>query len=86
MAGWRDALARGAGYHAEQRVIVPGLGERLLVVTTAPVRVDGEVVGHVGAMEDITVRARAEQASRVLTKILDSTTDFGAQSDIQGNA
>ncbi|CAJ0721847.1 hypothetical protein R38712_00382 [Ralstonia pickettii] len=85
MAGWRDALARGAGYHAEQRVIVPGLGERLLVVTTAPVRVDGEVVGHVGAMEDITVRARAEQASRVLTKILDSTTDFVAQSDIQGN-
>ncbi len=85
MAGWREAVARGAGYSAEQRVIVPDVGERLLIVTTAPVRVDDQVVGHVGVMEDITVRARAQQASRVLTKILDSTTDFVAQSDVQGN-
>ncbi|ANH76333.1 diguanylate cyclase domain protein [Ralstonia insidiosa] len=84
-AGWRDAVTHGRGYSAEQRVIVPGAGERLLVVNTAPVRVDGEVVGHVGAMEDITERARAEQASRVLTKILDSTTDFVAQTDLLGN-
>ncbi|CAJ0810398.1 MULTISPECIES: PAS domain-containing protein [Ralstonia] len=84
-AGWRDAVAHGTGYSAEQRVIVPSIGERLLVVNTAPVRVDGKVVGHVGAMEDITERARAEQASRVLTKILDSTTDFVAQTDLLGN-
>ncbi|KHK57727.1 diguanylate cyclase [Ralstonia sp. A12] len=84
-ADWHDAVAHGTGYRAEQRVIVPGVGERLLVVNTAPVRVDGKVVGHVGAMEDITERARAEQASRVLTKILDSTTDFVAQTDLHGN-
>lgn len=85
MAGWRDAVTRGVGYSAEQRVMVPAVGERLLVVNTAPVRVAGKVVGHVGAMEDITVRARAQQASRVLTKILDSTTDFVAQCDVNGN-
>lgn len=85
LAGWHDAVTHGTGYSAEQRVIVPGAGERLLVINTAPVRVDGKVVGHVGAMEDITVRARAQQASRVLTKILDSTTDFVAQTDLKGN-
>ncbi|CAH0443108.1 sensor domain-containing diguanylate cyclase [Ralstonia pseudosolanacearum] len=83
-AGWADAVARGVGHRAELRVLLPGHGERLLVVNTAPVRVEGQVVGHVGAMEDITVRARAEQASRVLTQILDSTTDFVAQTDGQG--
>ncbi|ALF89533.1 MULTISPECIES: sensor domain-containing diguanylate cyclase [Ralstonia solanacearum species complex] len=84
MAGWADAVARGTGHCAELRVTVPGHDERLLVVNTAPVRVEGRVVGHVGAMEDITVRAHAEQASRVLTQILDSTTDFVAQTDVQG--
>lgn len=84
-AGWRDAVAHGIGYSAEHRVIVPGVGERLLIVNTAPVRVEGKVIGHVGVMEDITVRARAQQASRVLTKILDSTTDFVAQTDVHGN-
>ncbi|CAH0447731.1 hypothetical protein LMG10661_03804 [Ralstonia syzygii subsp. syzygii] len=82
--GWADAVTRGVGHCAELRVIVPGRDERLLVVNTAPVRVEGQVVGHVGVMEDITVRARAEQASRVLTQILDSTTDFVAQTDVQG--
>ena len=85
MRGWADAMSQGASYSAEQRVLVPGRGERLLTVNTAPVRVDGCVVGHVGAVEDITVRARAERASRVLTKILDSTTDFVAQTDVRGN-
>ncbi len=83
-AGWAAAVARGIGHCAELRVTVPGQEERLLIVNTAPVRVEGQVVGHVGAMEDITVRARAEQASRVLTQILDSTTDFVAQTDVQG--
>ncbi|MDE2204498.1 MAG: diguanylate cyclase [Burkholderiaceae bacterium] len=85
MTGWHEAIRRGTVYTAEQRVLVPGEGERLMVVNTAPVRVDGEVIGHVGTMEDITVRARAQQASRVLTKILDSTTDFVAQTDVHGN-
>ncbi|WP_296223780.1 sensor domain-containing diguanylate cyclase [Ralstonia sp. UBA689] len=85
LAGWHNAVTHGTGYSAEQRVIVPGAGERLLVINTAPVRVDGKVVGHVGAMEDITVRSHAQQASRVLTKILDSTTDFVAQTDVRGN-
>jgi len=40
----------GEGPPAERvRVVRPGLGERLLVVTTAPVRVDGEVVGFATA-------------------------------------
>lgn len=55
MASWRDAFAREADYHTEQRVTVSGLGERLLITTVVPVRVDGEVVGHVRAMEDITI-------------------------------
>ena len=63
-AGWHDAVAHGTGYRTELRVIVPGVGERLLVVNTAPVRVDGEVVGHVGAMEDITERARRAGLAR----------------------
>ena len=85
MAGWHDAILRGVAYSAELRVMVPGMDERLVVVNTAPVRVDGKVMGHVGAIEDITVRARAQQASRMLTKILDSTTDFVAQTDVHGN-
>jgi len=85
LAGWQDAVTRGTGYSAEQRVIVPVAGEGLLIVNTAPVRMDGKVIGHVGAIEDITVRARAQQASRVLTKILDSTTDFVTQTDVHGN-
>lgn len=85
VAGWTEAIRHGTVYSAEQRVIVPGEGERLVVVNTAPVRVDGKVIGHVGTMEDITVRARAQQASRVLTKILDSTTDFVAQTDVHGH-
>ncbi|WP_197347339.1 PAS domain-containing protein, partial [Ralstonia pseudosolanacearum] len=43
MAGWADAVARGTGHCAELRVTVPGHDERLLVVNTAPVRVEGRV-------------------------------------------
>lgn len=56
----------------------------LVAVNSRPVVVDGQVVGHVGTVADITEQARAQKALRTLTAIFDATTDYVVQTDFSG--
>jgi len=49
-----------------------------------PIRADGVVIGQVGTIADITERTQAQQALRILTTILEATTDYVAQLDKSG--
>ena len=60
-------------------------GSKVLIsMRSRPVIVDGQVVGHVGTVTDITERTRAERALGTLTAVFDATTDYVVQLDAQG--
>ena len=62
-----------------------GDGElRLMSVRTAPLLVNGRVVGQAGTLEDITERAAQQKAEQTLTAIFDMTPDYVCQIDISG--
>jgi len=60
-------------------------GSKVLIsMRSRAVIVDGQVVGHVGTVSDITERTRAERALRTLTAVFDATTDYVVQLDAGG--
>jgi diguanylate cyclase (GGDEF)-like protein len=61
IAGWTDALARGAEYGQEFRLRMPDGGERWVSGRAAPLRDDaGAVTGAVGTIEDVHARKLLE--------------------------
>ncbi|MHC5055937.1 MAG: PAS domain S-box protein [Planctomycetota bacterium] len=64
-AEWSDCLRERKGYSGEFRFTRPSGETRWVYTRTAPIFDEaGEVVGHVGANQDITERRRAEEALR----------------------
>ena len=56
----------------------------LLSIRGAPLVAGDTLLGHVGTVEDVTERASAEKALRLLSTIFDSTTDYVVQTDRNG--
>lgn len=81
---WRDAVGRAQEYVTVLPVTRPDGREALLSVRSAPLIADGRLLGHVGTVSDITERAEAEKALRVLATIFDLTTDYVVQTDPRG--
>ncbi|HEY2926032.1 PAS domain-containing protein, partial [Piscinibacter sp.] len=83
-ANWQRTVQSAEPLQVLQRVRRADATEAVLSVRTAPIIVDGRVVGHAGTLSDITERALAERAQRTLTVIFDATTDYVVQADRRG--
>ena len=81
---WAAIAAGPQPFHATRRVHRADGAELLIEIDSAPVWVDGRVVGHVGTVKDITEQVNGERALRTLTAIFDATTDFVVQADAHG--
>ena len=57
---------------------------RLMSIRTAPLIVQGRVVGQSGTLEDITERAAHQKAQATLTAIFDLTPDYISQMTLDG--
>lgn len=84
VAQWREAATRG---HAVRSLLTfkrPDGREVMVSVRTAPMRVDGQLIGQVGSLEDVTERIQQQRAQRMLTAIFEQTTDVVAQVSAKG--
>ncbi|HJW12627.1 MAG TPA: PAS domain S-box protein, partial [Albitalea sp.] len=81
---WAAISAGAAPFHCVRRLCRADGVELLVEIDSAPVWVDGRVVGHVGTVKDITEQANGQRALHTLTAIFDATTDFVAQTDARG--
>ncbi|MBX3619237.1 MAG: diguanylate cyclase [Rhizobacter sp.] len=84
LAEWRDAVSEGRPIRKVLSVRRPGGGVAMLSVRSAPLRVDGKLVGQVGCVDDITERVQQQRAQRMLTAIFERSTDIVAQVSAQG--
>jgi diguanylate cyclase (GGDEF)-like protein/PAS domain S-box-containing protein len=79
-ADWKLAVSEGRPLTNMLQVRLPGTGrEAVMSIHTAPLRVDGRLVGQVGAVEDVTDRIQQQKAQRMLTAIFEQSTDVVAQ-------
>ncbi|MEO7010323.1 MAG: diguanylate cyclase, partial [Caldimonas sp.] len=85
VAAWQKDLSNPVELEARIRVARPGAAAPLLLtVRRAPVLLNGELVGHVGTIEDVTEAVSHKRAQRQLTAVFDTTTDYIAQTDPTG--
>lgn len=84
LAAWRDAIRSHTPVRNTLHVTRPDGQPAMLSVRTAPLKVDGRLIGHVGSMEDVTDRVQHQRAQRMLTAIFDRSTDIVAQLSAQG--
>ncbi|MFY7865868.1 diguanylate cyclase domain-containing protein [Roseateles sp.] len=84
-ARWQESVAKGESFRKAGRITRRDGETRLLFVRSAPLRVDGRLLGQVGTVEDITELAAQQSAVRTLNAILDLTPEFVAQFDHRGN-
>lgn len=72
LAEWTQCQKEAKGYHGEFRFVRPGGEVRWVLTRTAPVfTAEGEVIGHVGANEDITERKKGDAQREFLIKSLE---------------
>lgn len=84
MAVWRSATGSTTPVRNTVHVTKPDGQPAMLSVRTAPLTVDGRLIGHVGSVEDVTERVQQQRAQRMLTAIFDRSTDIVAQVSAQG--
>jgi diguanylate cyclase (GGDEF)-like protein/PAS domain S-box-containing protein len=77
---WRKAVAAGRSIKDVLHIRHPVTGqEAVMSVRSAPLMLDGRVVGQVGSLEDVTERIQQQRAQRMLTAIFEKSTDIVAQ-------
>ncbi len=81
---WKTAAALGHPVKSVLNFRLPDGREATLSIRTAPLHVEGKLIGQVGSVEDITERIQQQKAERMLTAILEKTTDVVAQVDLHG--
>ncbi|ALV08730.1 sensor domain-containing diguanylate cyclase [Roseateles depolymerans] len=59
--------------------------EMVLAVRTRPMRVHGRIVAYAGTVLDVTEPARQQEATRMLSAIIDSSPDYIVQTSPQGH-
>lgn len=83
-AAWINIVSNARSAHVERRLLRHDGRSIVVSMRTAPVIVQGRVVGHTGTIADITDRVEAAQAVRTLAAILESTPDLVVQTDAKG--
>lgn len=79
LAAWKDCAGKATPLRNTLPVTRPDGQPAVLSVRTAPLRVDGRLIGQVGSLEDVTERTEQQRAQRMLTAIFDRSTDIVAQ-------
>lgn len=83
-AAWTAVVCSDQPFSTTRRIRRADGDVRQIVVRSAPVVVDGQVLGHVGTVFDATERNRQEEALRELTAILEHSTDYVVQTNRKG--
>ncbi|MDC6166502.1 diguanylate cyclase domain-containing protein [Paucibacter sp. XJ19-41] len=81
---WRERIGQGEAINAMRSLLRPDGQQRLFSVRTAPLRVNGRVVGAAGTVDDVTERVAQRQAELTLGAIFDRTPDYVCQFDTEG--
>ena len=82
---WRKAVAAGRPVKNTLHIRHAATGrEAVMSMCTAPLLLDGRIVGQVGSLEDVTERIQQQKAQRMLTAIFEKSTDIVAQIDPSG--
>jgi diguanylate cyclase (GGDEF)-like protein/PAS domain S-box-containing protein len=84
MTQWRQATSAGEPVRSRLHLTRPDGEPVVISVRTAPLKVDGKLIGQVGSSEDITERVQQQRAQRMLTAIFEKSTDIVAQVSAQG--
>jgi PAS domain S-box-containing protein len=78
--GWAEAMAGDGRYRRELRLVRPNGEVRWVSVLAGPVRgADDEIVGHVGSIDDITERRRADESLREEYEFRNSVIQHAAE-------
>ena len=73
---WEISLNEGKNYSGEFRFITTDGEVKWVYTTTAPMKLEsGEIIGHVGANEDITDRKKAEESILLQSEITDNMNE-----------
>jgi len=82
---WRKAVASGWSIKNKLHIQHPLTGkDAVMSVRSAPLVLDGRVVGQVGSLENVTERIQQQTAQRMLTAIFEKSTDIVAQVGADG--
>ncbi len=84
LQAWKTAAAEGHPVKSVLNFRLPDGRDATLSIRTAPLRVDGKLIGQVGSLEDITERIQQQKAERMLTAIFEKSTDVVAQVNPNG--
>ncbi len=79
LQAWKTAAAKGQAISNLLHIHLPNGKEAVLSVRTAPLRVDGKLIGQVGSLDDITERIQQQRAQRMLMAIFETSTDVVVQ-------
>jgi len=79
LQAWKTAAAEGHAVKSVLNIRRPDGREATMSIRTAPLWVDGKLIGQVGSLEDITERIQQQKAERMLTAIFEQSTDVVAQ-------
>ncbi len=78
--GWKEAMAGDGRYRRELRFVRPSGEIRWVSVLAGPLLgASGQIVDHVGSIEDITERKRADEALRVEYEFRNSVIQHAAE-------
>ncbi len=83
-SAWRELTGSLKPVRNTLHVTRPDGQQVMLSVRTAPLKVDGRLIGHVGSIEDVTDSVQQRRAQRMLTAIFERSTDIVGQVDAQG--
>jgi diguanylate cyclase (GGDEF)-like protein/PAS domain S-box-containing protein len=81
---WRDLISRGEVVNFVRPLRRPDGELRLFAIRTAPLLVNGRVVGAAGTVDDVTERVAQRKAETTLHAIYHQTPDYVAQFDLEG--
>ena len=81
---WRARMTRAEPLNLVWRMQGPDGASMQVSLRTAPLLVDGRLVGHAGTVEDITERMAQRKAEQTLAAIFDMTPDYVCRIDMQG--
>lgn len=84
LQAWKTAAAEGHAVKSVLNIRRPDGREAVMSIRTAPLRVDGQLIGQVGSLDDITERIQQQKAQRMLTSIFEKSTDVVAQVNPDG--
>jgi diguanylate cyclase (GGDEF)-like protein/PAS domain S-box-containing protein len=81
---WRQLICSGEAVNTVRPLRRPDGQRRLFALRTAPLLVNGRVVGAAGTVDDVTERMAQRKAETTLYAIYHQTPDYVAQFDLEG--